>query len=67
MSLRIVSREPTNFHGAPSCIVLFCTKRPECVGTFNQIDVPGIPTMHDLIYGSYYLPSVAYSRQVPRY
>jgi hypothetical protein len=57
----IHSREPTNFHGAPSCIDLFCSNRPECVGMFSQIDVPvpGIPTTYVLIYGSYYIPSVA--------
>jgi hypothetical protein len=36
---------------------LFVTNRPECVSFFNQIDLPGIPTIHDLINGSYSLPS----------
>jgi hypothetical protein len=53
LSLHIVSRKPINFHGAPSCIDLFCTNVRECVGMFSQNDVLGISTTHDLIYGSY--------------
>jgi hypothetical protein len=33
----------------------------------NQIDKPGIPTTHDLIYGSYYLLNVATPRKASRF
>jgi Reverse transcriptase (RNA-dependent DNA polymerase) len=58
LNLHVHSNFPTNFQGQPSCIDLFVTNRPECVQLFNQIDLPGIQTTHDLIYGSYSLPSV---------
>jgi hypothetical protein len=46
LNLHIVSREPSNFHGAPSCINLFCTNRLECVGIVSQFNLPGIPSTH---------------------
>jgi Reverse transcriptase (RNA-dependent DNA polymerase) len=58
INLDIISKAPTNFQGQPSCIDLFITNKPESVGLLNQIDLPGIITTHDLIYGSYLLPNI---------
>jgi hypothetical protein len=41
-------------------LIFFVLIDPKCVGMFSQIDVPGIPTTHDIIY-------VANSRQAPRF
>jgi hypothetical protein len=57
LNLHVHSNTPTNFQGQPTCIDLFVTNWPDCVQFFNQIDLPGIQTIHDLIYGSYSLPS----------
>jgi hypothetical protein len=38
-----------------TCIDIFATNRLENVELFNQIDIQGIPTTHDLLYGSYLL------------
>jgi hypothetical protein len=38
-----------------------------CVNFFNQIDFPGIPTTHDLIYGSYSLPSCPDPEDLPKF
>jgi Reverse transcriptase (RNA-dependent DNA polymerase) len=67
LNLHVHSSSPTNFQGQPSCIDLFVTNRPECVGLFNQIDLPGIPTTHDLIYGSYSLPSCPDPGDLPKF
>jgi Reverse transcriptase (RNA-dependent DNA polymerase) len=67
LNLHVHSNCPTNFQGQPSCIDLFATNRPECVQLFNQIDLPGIPTTHDLIYGSYTLPITPDPLDLPKY
>jgi Reverse transcriptase (RNA-dependent DNA polymerase) len=67
LNLHIHSNFPTNYQGQPSCIDLFATNQPECVELFNQIDLPGIPTTHDLIYGSYSLPSAPDPSDLPKF
>jgi Reverse transcriptase (RNA-dependent DNA polymerase) len=67
LNLNVHSNAPTNFQGQPSCIDLFVTNRPECVELFNQIDLPGIPTTHDLIYGSYSLPNSPNPEDLPKF
>jgi Reverse transcriptase (RNA-dependent DNA polymerase) len=67
LNLHVHSYFPTNYQGQPSCIDLFVTNRPECVELFNQIDIPGIPTTHDLIYGSYLLPAVPDPEELPKF
>jgi hypothetical protein len=67
LNIHIHSNYPTNFQGQPSCIDLFATNRPECVQLFNQIDIPGIPTTHDLIYGSYSLPRAPDPMDLPKF
>jgi hypothetical protein len=67
LNLHIHSNFPTNYQGQPSCIDLFATNRPECVELFNQIDLAGIPTTHDLIYGSYSLPSAPDPSNLPKF
>jgi hypothetical protein len=67
LNLRVYSSFPTNFQGQPSCIDLFVTNRPECVELFSQIDLPGIPTTHDLIYGSYSLPNIPDPEELPKF
>jgi hypothetical protein len=66
LNLHVHSNHPTNFQGQPSCIDLFATNRPERVQLFTQIDLPGIPTTHDLIYGSYSLPSATDPMDLPK-
>jgi len=56
LNLHIISKAPTNFQSQPSCIDLLISNKPDSVGLLNQIDLPGILTIHDLIYGSYLLP-----------
>jgi Reverse transcriptase (RNA-dependent DNA polymerase) len=67
LNLQVHSNYPTNYQGQPSCIDLFATNRPECVALFNQIDLPGISTTHDLIYGSYSLPSAPDPLDLPKF
>jgi hypothetical protein len=67
LDLHVYSNSPTNFQGQPSCIDLFVTNRLECVNFFNQIDLSGIPTTHDLIYGSYSLPSCPDPGDLPKF
>jgi Reverse transcriptase (RNA-dependent DNA polymerase) len=67
LNLHVHSNSPTNFQGQPSCIDLVVTNRPECVQFFNQIDLPGIPTTHDLIYGSYSLPNCPDPGDLPKF
>ena len=67
LNLHVHSNHPTNFQAnfQPTCIDLFATNRPECVQLFSQIDLPGIPTTHDLIYGSYLHPSTPELTELP--
>jgi retron-type reverse transcriptase len=67
LNLHVHSNHPTNFQGQPSCIDLFATNRPDCIQLFSQIDLPGIPTTHDLIYGSYLLPSAPDPADLPKF
>jgi hypothetical protein len=67
LNLHIHSTFPTNYQGQPSCIDLCATNRPECISFFNQIDLPGIPTTHDLIYGSYSLPCAPDPSDLPKF
>jgi hypothetical protein len=67
LNLQVYSNYPTNYQGQPSCIDLFLTNRPESVRVFSQIDLPGISTTHDLIYGSYSLPAVPDPSELPKF
>jgi hypothetical protein len=63
----LYSKSPTNFQGRLTCIDIFATNRPDNVELFNQIDIPGIPTTHDLLYGSYLLPRLPDATDTPLY
>jgi hypothetical protein len=67
LNLHFYSTSPTNFQGRPTCIDLFATNRLESVELYNQIDLPGIPTTHDLIYGAYLLPQLPDPIDTPRF
>jgi hypothetical protein len=53
LNIHVHSKHPTNFQGFRVLIFLLQSD-PNVL--FSQIDIPGIPTTHDLIYGSYSLP-----------
>lgn len=67
LNLQVHNNFPTNYQGQPSCIDLLVTNRPDCVDLFNQIDLSGIPTTHDLIYGSYSLPNIPDPSELPKF